>query len=124
MWLAVAVLAVDPAEQVPTWAAPAPGCMGVRAFAGARPNAPRRGRGAAPRTSPCSARPPPRLALGELFGRGKFTGSVSVSCIRKGDEVIGALTVGAVDVERYRQEESTVFLDYIAEAIGQLPACQ
>ena len=62
--------------------------------------------------------------MDELFGRGKFTGSVSVSCIRKGDEVIGALTVGAVDVERYRQEESTVFLDYIAEAIGQLPACQ
>jgi uncharacterized protein YigA (DUF484 family) len=62
--------------------------------------------------------------MDELFGRGKFTGSVSVSCIRKGDEVIGALTVGATDVERYRQEGSTVFLDYIAEAIGQLPACQ
>ena len=62
--------------------------------------------------------------MDELFGRGKFTGSVSVSCIRKGDAVIGALTVGAADVERYRQEGSTVFLDYIAEAIGQLPACQ
>ena len=56
----------------------------------------------------------------ELFGCGAFSGSVSMSCIRKGDEVIGALTVGAADVERYRQEGSTVFLDYIAEAIGQL----
>ena len=62
--------------------------------------------------------------MDKLFGRGAFTGSVSISCIRKGDEVIGALTVGAPDLERYRQEESTVFLDYIAEAIGQLPACQ
>ncbi len=62
--------------------------------------------------------------MDELFGRGAFRGSVSVSCIRKGDEVIGALTVGAADVERYRQEESTVFLDYIAEAIGHLPTCQ
>ena len=62
--------------------------------------------------------------MNELFERGTFTGSVCVSCIRKGDEVIGALTVGAADVERYRREGSTVFLDYIAEAIGQLPACQ
>ena len=62
--------------------------------------------------------------MDELFGRGAFTGSVSVSCIRKGDDVIGALTVGAADVQRYRRWESTVFLDYIAEAIGQLPACQ
>ena len=62
--------------------------------------------------------------MDELFERGAFKGSVSVSCIRKGDEVIGALAIGAADVERYQQGESTVFLDYIAEAIGHLPACQ
>ena len=60
----------------------------------------------------------------EIFGRGAFTGSVSISCIRKGDEVIGALIVGTADAEHYRQEGSTVFLDYITEVIGQLPACQ
>jgi uncharacterized protein YigA (DUF484 family) len=47
-----------------------------------------------------------------------------VSCIRKGEEIIGALTVGASDPERYRREDGTLFLDYIAEVIGQLPACQ
>ena len=62
--------------------------------------------------------------INEIFGRGAFAGSVSVSCIRKGEEVIGALAVGTADAEHYRQEESTVFLDYIAEVIGQLPACQ
>tara|TARA_B100001093_G_scaffold420405_1_gene412329 strand:- start:17 stop:649 length:633 start_codon:yes stop_codon:yes gene_type:complete len=62
--------------------------------------------------------------INEIFGRGAFIGSVSVSCIRKGEEVIGALAVGTADAEHYRQEGSTVFLDYIAEVIGQLPACQ
>ena len=62
--------------------------------------------------------------MDELFERGAFKGSVSVSSIRKGDEVIGALTIGAADVQRYRRGESTVFLDYVAEVIGQLPACQ
>jgi uncharacterized protein YigA (DUF484 family) len=59
-----------------------------------------------------------------LFGRGAITGSVAVSCVRKGEEVIGALAVGASDAGRYRREDGTLFLDYIAEVIGQLPACQ
>ncbi len=63
-------------------------------------------------------------SMDDLFGRGAFTGSVSISCIRKGDKVIGALAVGAADAEYYPREGTTVFLDYIAEVIGQLPACQ
>jgi uncharacterized protein YigA (DUF484 family) len=59
-----------------------------------------------------------------LFGRGAITGSVAVSCVRKGEEAIGALAVGASDAGRYRREDGTLFLDYIAEVIGQLPACQ
>ena len=59
-----------------------------------------------------------------LFGRGANKGSVAVSCIRKGEEIIGALTVGASDTERYGPKDGTLFLDYIAEVIGQLPACQ
>ncbi len=62
--------------------------------------------------------------MDELFGRGAAKGSAAVSCIRKGEEIIGALTVGASDTERYRREDGTLFLDYIAEVIGQLPACQ
>ena len=61
--------------------------------------------------------------MDELFGRGAFTGSVSVSCIRKGDEVVGALAVGAADV-LVIDDGRYMFLDYIAEAIGQLPARQ
>lgn len=59
-----------------------------------------------------------------LFARGNVKGSVAVSCIRQGEEIVGALTVGASDAERYRREDGTLFLDYIAEVIGQLPACQ
>ena len=62
--------------------------------------------------------------MDELFGRGAAKGSAAVSCIRKGEEIIGALTVGASDTERYRREDGTLFLDYVAEVIGQLPACQ
>jgi uncharacterized protein YigA (DUF484 family) len=62
--------------------------------------------------------------MDKLFGGGATKGSVAVSCIRKGEEIIGALTVGAPDPERYRREDGTLFLDYIAEVIGQLPACQ
>ena len=66
----------------------------------------------------------PPQDMDALFGRGAIAGSVAVSCIRKGEEVVGALTVGASDTERYRREDGTLFLDYIAEVIGQLPACQ
>jgi uncharacterized protein YigA (DUF484 family) len=66
----------------------------------------------------------PPQDMDALFGRGAIAGSVAVSCIRKGEEVVGALTVGASDAERYRHEDGTLFLDYLAEVIGQLPACQ
>ena len=62
--------------------------------------------------------------MDELFGRGTSSGSVAIACIGKGDEAVGALTVGAADSEQYRREDGTLFLDYIAAAIGQLPACQ
>ena len=59
-----------------------------------------------------------------LFAIGASEGSAALSPIRAGSEILGVLAVGARDSQRYRQEDGTLFLDYLAEVIGQLPASQ
>ena len=49
-------------------------------------------------------------------------GSAALSPIRNGSDILGVLAVGARDSARYRQEDGTIFLEYLAEVIGQLPA--
>tara|TARA_B100000530_G_scaffold166723_1_gene105012 strand:- start:41 stop:676 length:636 start_codon:yes stop_codon:yes gene_type:complete len=57
-----------------------------------------------------------------LFTSDASEGSAALSPIRNGSDILGALAVGARDSKRYRQEDGTLFLDYLAEVIGQLPA--
>ena len=57
-----------------------------------------------------------------MFTSEASEGSAALSPIRNGSDILGVLAVGALDSKRYRQEDGTVFLDYIAEVIGQLPA--
>ena len=57
-----------------------------------------------------------------LFAITEAEGSAALSPICAGSKIIGVLAVGARDSQRYRQEDGTLFLDYIAEVIGQLPA--
>jgi len=57
-----------------------------------------------------------------LFAIDASEGSAALSPIRAGSEILGVLAVGARDSQRYRQEDGTLFLDYLAEVIGQLPA--
>mgnify|MGYP001237267682 FL=1 len=57
-----------------------------------------------------------------LFAVDASEGSAALSPIRAGSEILGVLAVGARDSQRYRQEDGTLFLDYLAEVIGQLPA--
>ena len=65
-----------------------------------------------------------RAATGrnEGFAADASEGSAALSPIRAGSEILGVLAVGARDSQRYRQEDGTLFLDYLAEVIGQLPA--
>lgn len=63
---------------------------------------------------------PEEMAL--LFGTERTEGSAALALVRRGDEVIGALAVGSQDAQRYRPEDGTLFLDYLAEVIGQLPS--
>ncbi|MAV68169.1 MAG: hypothetical protein CBC82_02940 [Cellvibrionales bacterium TMED122] len=56
-----------------------------------------------------------------LFAIDASEGSAALSPIRAGSEILGVLAVGARDSQRYRQEDGTLFLDYLAEVIGQLP---
>ena len=60
--------------------------------------------------------------MAQLFGTERTEGSAALSLVRRGDEVIGALAVGSQDAQRYRPEDGTLFLDYLAEVIGQLPS--
>ena len=57
-----------------------------------------------------------------MFTSEASEGSAALSPIRNGSDILGVLAVGARDSKRYRQEDGTLFLDYIAEVIGQLPA--
>ena len=57
-----------------------------------------------------------------LFTSDASEGSAALSPIRNGSDILGFLAVGARDSKRYRQEDGTIFLDYLAEVIGQLPA--
>ena len=63
---------------------------------------------------------PEEMAL--LFRTERTEGSAALALVRRGDEVIGALAVGSQDAQRYRPEDGTLFLDYLAEVIGQLPS--
>ena len=49
-------------------------------------------------------------------------GSAALVAIRSGEDAIAVLGVGSHDTQRYRTEDGTLFLEYLAEVIGQLPA--
>ena len=57
-----------------------------------------------------------------LFTSDASEGSAALSPIRNGSDILGVLAVGARDSKRYRPQDGTIFLDYMAEVIGQLPA--
>ena len=57
-----------------------------------------------------------------LFTSDACDGSAALSPIRNGSDILGVLAVGARDSKRYRPQDGTIFLDYLAEVIGQLPA--
>ena len=57
-----------------------------------------------------------------MFTSDASQGSAALSPIRNGSDILGVLAVGARDSARYRQEDGTIFLEYLAEVIGQLPA--
>ena len=56
-----------------------------------------------------------------LFPSVTCEGSVAMSCIRRQQEIVGIIAVGATNTQRYQAEDGTLFLDYLAEVIGQLP---
>ena len=58
-----------------------------------------------------------------VFGTAATEGSAALVAIRSGEDHIGVLGVVSHDTQRYRPEDGTLFLDYLAEVIGQLPAC-
>lgn len=57
-----------------------------------------------------------------LFRTEAVEGSAALSPIRVAEDIIGVLAVGSHDSQRYQPEDGTLFLDYLAEVIGQLPA--
>ena len=57
-----------------------------------------------------------------MFTSDASQGSAALSPIRNGSDILGVLAVGARDSARYRQQDGTIFLEYLAEVIGQLPA--
>ena len=57
-----------------------------------------------------------------VFGTAAAEGSAALVAIRSGEDDIGVLGVGSHDPQRYRAEDGTLFLEYLAEVIGQLPA--
>ena len=56
-----------------------------------------------------------------LFGTAAAEGSAALVAIRSGEDDIGVLGVGSHDTQRYHTEHGTLFLEYLAEVIGQLP---
>ena len=57
-----------------------------------------------------------------LFGTAATEGSAALVAIRSGEDDIGMLGVGSHDTQRYQTADGTLFLEYLAEVIGQLPA--
>ena len=57
-----------------------------------------------------------------VFGTATAEGSAALVAIRSGEDDIGVLGVGSHDPQRYRAEDGILFLEYLAEVIGQLPA--
>ena len=57
-----------------------------------------------------------------MFTSDASQGSAALSPIRNGSDILGVLAVGARNSARYRQEDGTIFLEYLAAVIGQLPA--
>jgi uncharacterized protein YigA (DUF484 family) len=62
--------------------------------------------------------------MNALFGADTAEGSAALSTIRGDQNLMGAIAVGSLDSQRYRAGDGTLFLDYLAEVIGQLPACK
>ncbi|MBM28214.1 MAG: hypothetical protein CME58_07520 [Halieaceae bacterium] len=63
---------------------------------------------------------PEEMAI--LFSTEAVEGSAALSPIHVAEDIIGVLAVGSHDSQRYQPEDGTLFLDYLAEVIGQLPA--
>ena len=59
-----------------------------------------------------------------LFNIEAVEGSGALSPVRAAEDIIGVLAVGSRDSQRYKPEDGTLFLDYLAEVIGQLHASQ
>lgn len=59
-----------------------------------------------------------------LFGIAATEGSAALVAIRSGEDDIGVLGVGSHDTQRYQAADGTLFLEYLAEVIGQLPASE
>ena len=57
-----------------------------------------------------------------VFGTAAAEGSAALVAIRSGEDDIGVLGVGSHDTQRYQAEDGALFLEYLAEVIGQLPA--
>ena len=57
-----------------------------------------------------------------VFGTAATEGSASLVAIRSGEDDIGVLGVGSHDTQRYQAEDGALFLEYLAEVIGQLAA--
>ena len=57
-----------------------------------------------------------------MFSHCRSRGSAALVAIRSGEDAIAVLGVGSHDTQRYRTEDGTLFLEYLAEVIGQLPA--
>ena len=56
------------------------------------------------------------------FGTAATEGSAALVAIRSGEDDIGVLGVGSHDTQRYQAEGGILFLEYLAQVIGQLPA--
>lgn len=59
-----------------------------------------------------------------VFGTAAAEGSAALVAIRSGEDDIGVLGVGSHDTQRYQAEDGTLFLEYLAEVIGQLQASE
>ena len=59
-----------------------------------------------------------------LFNTEAIEGSAAVSAVRDGEQGVGVLAVASRDPRRYQPEDGTLFLDYLAEVVGQLPSSQ
>ena len=57
-----------------------------------------------------------------VFGTAATEGSAALVAIRSGEDDIGVLGVGSHDTQRYQAEDGALFLEYLAEVIGQLSA--